>query len=109
ECSVPMWLSRRHPRPPLSPYTTLFRSRVRKLKAGDPNDPETLIGPIINDKQLDGLRDRIAEARSSGAREIVGGEPQGAVLPPHRSEEHTSELQSRENLVCRLLLEKTNE
>ena len=65
------------------PFVEQFAARVRKLKAGDPNDPETLIGPIINDKQLDGLRDRIAEARSSGAREIVGGEPQGAVLPPH--------------------------
>src|SRR5690606_39680021 len=38
-------------------------------------------------------------------RAVVGG---GAAAPPGRSEEHTSELQSRENLVCRLLLEKKN-
>src|SRR5690606_42067553 len=44
------------------------------------------------------------------AREIIARYPQGrersALLPLLRSEEHTSELQSRENLVCRLLLEK---
>src|SRR5436309_13685694 len=68
---------RRPPRSTLFPYTTLFRSR--RAPAGAP---------------CPGAR---TEAHS----------PWG--LPPHaapRSEEHTSELQSRENLVCRLLLEK---
>src|SRR5690606_25565476 len=46
-------------------------------------DPETLIGPIINEKQLKGLKERIAEAKKSGARQTLGGEPQGQVLPPH--------------------------
>src|SRR5690606_2662244 len=52
-------------------------------KVGNPSEAETLIGPIINEKQLAGLRDRIAEARSSGARETLGGEPEGQLLPPH--------------------------
>ena len=64
-------------------FVERFTERARSLKAGDPNDPETLVGPIINEKQLDGLRQRIAEARSSGARETLGGEPHGQVLPPH--------------------------
>src|SRR2546430_13505076 len=76
---------RRPPRSTLFPYTTLFRSRCA---------------------------DRSARARSGGprvvrrARERACGDP--AVEPPPlpRSEEHTSELQSQSNLVCRLLLEK---
>ena len=64
-------------------FVDRFASRVRKLKYGNPDDPDTLIGPIINESQLDGLLERIREARASGVREVVGGEPQGLVLPPH--------------------------
>src|SRR2546422_7885093 len=72
---------RRPPRSTLFPYTTLFRSRV----AAQPHQP--LLG------QVD---------RESGIR--GGGGSRRA--PAVRSEEHTSELQSRLHLVCRLLLEK---
>jgi aldehyde dehydrogenase (NAD+) len=65
------------------PFVEQFADRVRKLKIGDPNEPDTMIGPIINESQLNGLRRRIEEAVSSGARQIVGGEAQGLVLPPH--------------------------
>src|SRR5687768_18196950 len=71
---------RRPPRSTLFPYTTLFRSPARQL---------TL------------LVDRSGELDD---RAVVPGEP-GAV-DGDRSEEHTSELQSRLHLVCRLLLEK---
>src|SRR2546422_3813006 len=76
---------RRPPRSTLFPYTTLFRSH--RL------DP--LRGP--------GQRDRgIAVLARLGAG-LLGEERE---LSPDRSEEHTSELQSRLHLVCRLLLEK---
>src|SRR5207302_8496732 len=69
------------PRSTLFPYTTLFRSH------------ESAVG------RLGGATDRRVEAvRSSWARRPA--------RQLRRSEEHTSELQSRENLVCRLLLEK---
>jgi aldehyde dehydrogenase (NAD+) len=42
-----------------------------------------VIGPIVNRSQLDGLLAKIGEARASGARELLGGEAQGLVLPPH--------------------------
>jgi len=58
-------------------------AELRQLKVGDPEKPDTLIGPIINQSQFDGLVKRIHEARSSGLRQVVGGEPQGLVLPPH--------------------------
>src|SRR5256885_6897179 len=72
---------RRPPRSTLFPYTTLFRSSAR------PSDPTT---PLLT-----WLANCSTRAVSSCA-----------AAPPTRSEEHTSELQSPCNLVCRLLLEK---
>src|SRR2546421_9329251 len=76
---------RRPPRSTLFPYTTLFRSR------------EDLDGRILEVVQAD---PHVAEPQLTevGFRATVGRE--------RRSEEHTSELQSRSDLVCRLLLEK---
>src|SRR5690606_4989443 len=65
------------------PFVEAFTERVRTLKVGDPNDADTMIGPIVNEKQLKGIRERIEEARSSGARQTAGGDPEGLVLPPH--------------------------
>src|SRR5690606_40660951 len=54
--------------------------------------------------------DRSAAAASHGLRRQPRTTPRSTLEPPcPRSEEHTSELQSRENLVCRLLLEKKND
>src|SRR3712207_7292250 len=87
---------RRPPRSTLFPYTTLFRSTVEEfLAVGDRGSAEALrVGP----------RRRVGAVR--GGR-VVGGAATGA-RPGRgvRSEEHTSELQSRQYLVCRLLLEK---
>lgn len=60
-----------------------FAARVRALKVGDPDKPDTVIGPIINQKQLDGLLKTIGHARADGLRELAGGAPEGLVLPPH--------------------------
>src|SRR3712207_8966964 len=82
-------MMRRPPRSPLFPYTTLFRSE------GEGGDEEPAVGGVaVIDHAADHRPGRHAEAarhRSS---------------TDHRSEEHTSELQSRQYLVCRLLLEK---
>src|SRR2546429_4224415 len=75
---------RRPPRSTLFPYTTLFRSAL----AG---------WTIFLDDNRDGMLD-------SGERSAVTGT--GGTYAITRSEEHTSELQSRLHLVCRLLLEK---
>jgi aldehyde dehydrogenase (NAD+) len=60
-----------------------FRDRVRQLKYGDPNQPDTMVGPIINRAQMDHLRKHIDEARAAGIPEVLGGDPDGQVLPPH--------------------------
>lgn len=65
------------------PFVAGFAERVRELKVGDPEQPDTLIGPLINRAQLEGLWQRIEEARASSARQLVGGEPRGLLLPPH--------------------------
>src|SRR3712207_7482107 len=93
---------RRPPRSTLFPYTTLFRS-VGPGGAGHLRRAATHPGPVRPERAGRGLR-RPDEPRRGGAelRPKLPGRPPAA----GRSEEHTSELQSRQYLVCRLLLEK---
>src|SRR5258708_14952585 len=86
---------RRPPRSTLFPYTTLFRSRARA--GAGPVAAARASGARVARAALAALRRRSAEAGAAGAEG-------GAQLA--RSEEHTSELQSPDHLVCRLLLEK---
>src|SRR3712207_8800687 len=80
---------RRPPRSTLFPYTTLFRS-IAKARTREPSASivpmATMVSPNVGKAGLIGMRPPHSQAR--------------------RSEEHTSELQSRQYLVCRLLLEK---
>src|SRR2546430_3955967 len=78
---------RRPPRSTLFPYTTLFRSAV------------VLLGAVV-------ARDDEDRALGGEAPPAQGPEARLDGLRERRSEEHTSELQSQSNLVCRLLLEK---
>src|SRR3712207_6967403 len=89
---------RRPPRSTLFPYTTLFRSDLVVVPDGDhrelPADLEQARVGVVERVLLAVVAERLHVAVAVGA---------GAIL---RSEEHTSELQSRQYLVCRLLLEK---
>src|SRR5260221_8388959 len=86
---------RRPPRSTLFPYTTLFRSladlvgRLRREQGGDPlhlgAEADAHVPLVLRAERLDASAGRVV-----------------------RSEEHTSELQSHSDLVCRLLLEKKN-
>src|SRR3712207_7422689 len=83
---------RRPPRSTLFPYTTLFRSRP---------------GPVqVLDRRWGDGHSRSSVLASN--REALEGSRPMVKRSPGRSEEHTSELQSRQYLVCRLLLEKKN-
>jgi aldehyde dehydrogenase (NAD+) len=67
-------------------FVSLFTERVRALRAGDPSDPSTDIGPVINARQLSGIQDKVARATAAGARQVLGGPPSGPaglLLPPH--------------------------
>src|SRR5437667_10454806 len=80
-CFLFFLMIRRPPRSTLFPYTTLFRSKIRRPRAKHTTD------------QI------VAQARQLGWTV-------GITMADLRSEEHTSELQSHHDLVCRLLLEK---
>src|SRR3712207_8374383 len=100
---------RRPPRSTLFPYTTLFRSR-RLADAGHVLDQEVAVGEQRQERETPRAVDldhRPADGREQGAALVAGAE-QGQGVELVRSEEHTSELQSRQYLVCRLLLEKKN-
>src|SRR3712207_8766455 len=96
---------RRPPRSTLFPYTTLFRSGEEPLRgviAKSAEGVEHLLpdGVVILQHLLPGVFEVFY-------RIVEGGLELGERAPRHpRSEEHTSELQSRQYLVCRLLLEK---
>jgi aldehyde dehydrogenase (NAD+) len=64
-------------------FVDAFVERTRALKVGDVDDPDTFIGPVVNDKQLESLQQKIATAHEEGARQVLGGDPHGRVLPPH--------------------------
>jgi aldehyde dehydrogenase (NAD+) len=64
-------------------FASGFVERVKALKVGDAQADDTMVGPIINERQFQRLTERIEEARASGARELAGGPAQRWVLPPH--------------------------
>src|SRR3712207_7777578 len=97
---------RRPPRSTLFPYTTLFRSPAsgsrsakpgRLQASGSEDDAEEDQAHYQGEREPDEADQGHTEVRNVEAAPIEG---------PERSEEHTSELQSRQYLVCRLLLEK---
>src|SRR3712207_7565846 len=100
---------RRPPRSTLFPYTTLFRSgggvsssTRTAAEAGDARHPARSAAKAARRRGvISSLRDGVDDERLRGDAVV-------ALPHPARSEEHTSELQSRQYLVCRLLLEKKN-
>ncbi len=78
-------------------FVERFAEHVKSLKYGNPNDPSVTIGPIINRKQLKSHLDHIEGARKAGARQLVGGDPQGQVLPPHVFAGVTNEMEIAKN------------
>src|SRR5207253_3622006 len=90
-------MTRPPPRSTLFPYTTLFRSRL---------SPASVLSA-----RAQGLNNRLRRRRRRSSQLRSPPRSQAEVMArrrvsPYRSEEHTSELQSRGHLVCRLLLEK---
>ncbi len=64
-------------------FVSRFVERVKGLKVGDPKDPKTIIGPIINQQQFKAIMGHIDSARKEGATEMLGGEAKGLLIPPH--------------------------
>ncbi|MGV2124831.1 aldehyde dehydrogenase family protein [Agrobacterium vitis] len=64
-------------------FVEAFTAAVKTIKFGNPNEPDTLIGPLCNDSQLRSVTASIARARDSGFRECVSGPIEGRVVAPH--------------------------
>src|SRR3712207_9146892 len=100
------------PRSTLCPYTTLFRSVIKRDSSREYFDKSKIINGLVkacqkrpvSRVQIDSIADEIEKKMSNDMLTEVKSEYIGEL----RSEEHTSELQSRQYLVCRLLLEKKN-
>src|SRR5688572_32526080 len=97
DCCFFFLMIRRPPRSTLFPYTTLFRSRSSSSFSSTSMLPGSTEGSGSSKSWM--LRSSICGRTSTRAVKVKGS-------PGVRSEEHTSELQSQSNLVCRLLLEK---
>jgi aldehyde dehydrogenase (NAD+) len=63
-------------------FVEAFVERARNLKVGDPNNADTVIGPLINEKQFKAALSHIEKARAAGIRQVLGEKPVGQVLPP---------------------------
>src|SRR2546430_6502440 len=91
---------RRPPRSTLFPYTTLFRSLIGVLVFVDEH---VVVHPGDSRREVG----RVLQHQRPADQQVVVVEQRAFLFPADvRSEEHTSELQSQSNLVCRLLLEK---
>src|SRR3712207_8196053 len=95
---------RRPPRSTLFPYTTLFRSLLQGIVQSRP------AAPVVRPGLLATAAHAHRAPRRAGVARAVVERPAAELARTRlqRSEEHTSELQSRQYLVCRLLLEKKN-
>src|SRR5690349_23180453 len=95
-------MTRRPPRSTLFPYTTLFRSMCRSARSSKPP-------PVANPASLQpaSMKEKLSAKNATfGSSPAPGERGDQCETWWRRSEEHTSELQSRRDLVCRLLLEK---
>lgn len=64
-------------------FVERYVARVRNLKVGNPDDADTVIGPLISQKQLLNVQRSIAAAQAEGARQRLGGPADGLIVPPH--------------------------
>src|SRR5205085_4783656 len=100
---------RPRPRPTLFPYTTLFRSRQGRTPEEAQDLTQDFFALLLERKDLDAVRQEKGRLRSyllaALKNFLAKAHRRTMAVKRGRSEEHTSELQSQSNLVCRLLLE----
>jgi aldehyde dehydrogenase (NAD+) len=64
-------------------FVERFAEHAARLKFGDPKEADTVVGPVINERQLQRMVGYMEESRAAGARQVLGGPPGGLVLAPH--------------------------
>src|SRR2546430_4217078 len=100
---------RRPPRSPLFPYTPLSRSKATRRQRADMPTPPLNKEDLAYENQADQRTQQLQRDASKRLERLLEALKESLEMAKNeRSEEHTSELQSQSNLVCRLLLEKKN-
>src|SRR5213078_4624332 len=66
-------------RPIAEEFTQKLAEKTKTLKAGDPKEHDTIIGPLINESAVDTVKSRVDEAVAKGAKVLAGGEAEGSV------------------------------
>ncbi|MDY7114757.1 aldehyde dehydrogenase family protein [Halomonas sp. SSL-5] len=80
-------------------FAERFVAKVKGLAVGDPDDMATVVGPVINAKQREGLEVKIATAKQEGATVLLDGEIDGQLVPPHVFGDVTPDMEiSREEI-----------
>ena len=74
-------------------FVSRFTAAAQSVAFGDPSAEDTLVGPVVNDSQLEGLKAKIAGAQQAGARTVVSGEIAGRVVPPHVFADVTADME----------------
>uniref|UniRef100_UPI0027BA5E2B aldehyde dehydrogenase family protein n=1 Tax=Pseudomonas sp. TaxID=306 RepID=UPI0027BA5E2B len=80
-------------------FAERFVARVRALEVGAPDASATVIGPVINARQLQGLQDKISQARREGAEPLYEGGVSGNLLAPHVYGEVTADMDLARNEI----------
>lgn len=80
-------------------FVERFLAHVKTLNVGDPSKQDTAVGPIINEKQVKSLKEKIDKAQKEGANMILSGEIEGQVVPPHIFTEVSREMDLSRNEV----------
>ncbi|MGO1192896.1 MAG: aldehyde dehydrogenase family protein [Nesterenkonia sp.] len=74
-------------------FVSRFSQAAQSVPFGDPTTEGTLVGPVVNDSQLEGLKKKIAGAEAAGARAVVSGQISGRVVPPHVFADVTADME----------------
>lgn len=80
-------------------FVEAYAAAVKTIKYGDPNQPDTLVGPLCNDSQVRSVTASIARARESGFRECVSGPIEGRVVAPHVFADVTNDSEFARNEI----------
>ncbi|SET73703.1 aldehyde dehydrogenase (NAD+) [Oceanobacillus limi] len=74
-----------------------FKDKVSQLKAGDPADPETAVGPLINSSEVERIQKEIETSKAKGAKVVIGGQAEGNVLHPTILSDVTNDMPVAQN------------
>jgi aldehyde dehydrogenase (NAD+) len=80
-------------------FVEAYIEAAKTLKYGDPNQPDTMVGPLCNDNQVRSVLNSIQQGRSAGFRECLSGDVQGRVVPPHIFSEVTNDSDLARNEI----------